>query len=1558
MAQMGSVEAHSTERAALKQRLDDVIACQTGETRKEAIARSVEAEVHARELPSALEAQLGELDHSMGLHAIELDSARTAAAAAAAAHTDATAKCKAVRQERTEVDLLLLDAAEDEKPLLKEQLDDLDAEIETLRIESLDRADAFQRAQETVNTLTDSAEALAAKHAELADDLDSTRERARRQLDAAWEGIIADFVLGKHGVSSKDYAPAAARETTELGEADGASGGVSPRAPAAAPAVGEEGVAAVKETREFRDFVIRLPGSLDELDISVGADGTVLAAPGGLFDPDFKFMGIDGVRFQAANASIGGQHTCIIRCYKPEVLAGLAAAPQAIFRDRVLKMMQVPLKPDAGGFGIDLAAFNGVAGIAAEGAAASSALRVGDIITSVDGVYLGTRKLVEVLQRGHEEYTFTVVRPAVGGPMDVLDDDIPEVAAEYGGESEGGDEEGLDFSKALQDSLSQLPFMSSSSLDPAAAAAAAPAAPADGAAPPPRVPSLTITRLDPTDGNGVTIQWKTHHVDPKPDHYRLEWRARGSSEWESSDVSERLRTTLVTKGHLVPTTAYKFRITARDADGVDLVAQTTARATRPDGVPVEQSEEERREEHEAAAATIAATHIGSMDVFQSMLLEQRASLEKEQHGHLQAARAAYQQQLGLAQAEADSWKSKYLESQGTRMQAVLQAQEHAASSSAHSLQEVETTAKRMRAERDAANAESARLGAALREKQAELAKAQSLNETAASEARAGVEADASKKLAFVMKKAQEEIREKLKKAEEQTAMHVQRAVESCRAEEAKKAAHAAQILRQQLEAECNQKLQVMQSQAGLGATQHAQSLIAKHEKELADAIAEAEARVRAEYQARLESGVGAAEAARVSEARAHEERRVLAKQVVELTAAVEARDESLRRQQAEAEAAAAAAAAASEAAVKHAHASAEAVGRAEQVKMREVMEVKLRESVAERERELLDEHSNAMQALVVRDNAERHMDARVAAHEAGKQWGRGNEDFEDDLLARTRPLAIEYQKVEQLMHREDLMSSVGIHPDDDDATNVESDVHTVTSRLPGGARAAAAAAAPGPAEPPREYTKFLDKAERAVAERPEVHMLRERHETERKALHAKHLAEQAAFADMAGIDGRSAEARAVSAAHREREVDALLQRQLVEMLALGGSLGIVKAQEDVSPFGTNTHAKLSSIKKQLQKEAVHVKHLRQLSGKHAAPADEVRGAVTQVQHLERQLEALARPYLEMQRASEQEASSDLRHAASVVGTVVDDLALRASKARGGAKLSDTEADQLGDLLMLMRVHASKARAMRKMLREIAANGMGHDGDDEDAQAVARGGTVVGSAAGMRDDVSMAAVDLSAEIDPSLEREELLLDDSAAQLESVLTGGASSRTMSLSQVRKMQDIVTMVHNQKQETNLRVHRIETLRATANTARLARLRSARAALVSAQDAAAAQLPPPGLDLPCAPVAVPAGAAAINIDWLPPASAATHYHLQVFPLFLIRRHTPFSPYAAPRFPHMSEMNSPFSVARDRRRTLGRVQGLAAARRAVLCKGRAEHRHAVPFPRARGRGRHVGTMD
>ena len=31
-----------------------------------------------------------------------------------------------------------------------------------------------------------------------------------------------------------------------------------------------------------------------------------------------------------------------------------------------------------------------------------------------------------------------------------------------------------------------------------------------------------------------------------------------------------------------------------------------------------------------------------------------------------------------------------------------------------------------------------------------------------------------------------------------------------------------------------------------------------------------------------------------------------------------------------------------------------------------------------------------------------------------------------------------------------------------------------------------------------------------------MHNLRERHETERKALHAKHLAEQAALADMAG----------------------------------------------------------------------------------------------------------------------------------------------------------------------------------------------------------------------------------------------------------------------------------------------------------------------------------------------------------------------------------------------------------------------------------------------------------
>ena len=35
---------------------------------------------------------------------------------------------------------------------------------------------------------------------------------------------------------------------------------------------------------------------------------------------------------------------------------------------------------------------------------------------------------------------------------------------------------------------------------------------------------------------------------------------------------------------------------------------------------------------------------------------------------------------------------------------------------------------------------------------------------------------------------------------------------------------------------------------------------------------------------------------------------------------------------------------------------------------------------------------------------------------------------------------------------------------------------------------------------------------------------------------------------------------------------------------------------------------------------------------------------------------------------------------------------------------------------------------------------------------------------------------------------------------------------------------------------------------------------------------------------------------------------------VFLIRRHTPFSPYVAPRFPHMSEINSLFSFLKERR--------------------------------------------
>ena len=107
-----------------------------------------------------------------------------------------------------------------------------------------------------------------------------------------------------------------------------------------------------------------------------------------------------------------GEQDVILRCINEEILASMSRVPGKFLEGLALKLLQVQVEPDKNGFGIDLTDSNIVASLVEGGAAANSDLKKGDILVGVDGCNLGTKKLVQVMQRGHSSYCFSVVRPA------------------------------------------------------------------------------------------------------------------------------------------------------------------------------------------------------------------------------------------------------------------------------------------------------------------------------------------------------------------------------------------------------------------------------------------------------------------------------------------------------------------------------------------------------------------------------------------------------------------------------------------------------------------------------------------------------------------------------------------------------------------------------------------------------------------------------------------------------------------------------------------------------------------------------------------------------------------------------------------------------------------------------------------------------------------------------------------------------------------------------------------------------------------------------------------
>ena len=94
------------------------------------------------------------------------------------------------------------------------------------------------------------------------------------------------------------------------------------------------------------------------------------------------------------------------------MLQSISRVPAKNLNKRTLKLLQVMVTPDAKGFGLDLTDFNCIARVVDGGAASRSDIAAGDIIVGVDGVDLGSKRLVEGIKRGKKCYVFTVVRPA------------------------------------------------------------------------------------------------------------------------------------------------------------------------------------------------------------------------------------------------------------------------------------------------------------------------------------------------------------------------------------------------------------------------------------------------------------------------------------------------------------------------------------------------------------------------------------------------------------------------------------------------------------------------------------------------------------------------------------------------------------------------------------------------------------------------------------------------------------------------------------------------------------------------------------------------------------------------------------------------------------------------------------------------------------------------------------------------------------------------------------------------------------------------------------------
>ena len=983
------------------------------------------------------------------------------------------------------------------------------------------------------------------------------------------------------------------------------------------------------------ELVIHIGCSLGELGIVVGDFGNIKEAPAGLFDKGYSVLAVDGKRFKPDMRDQEGEQDVILRCTDSQILASMSRVPSKFLEGLALKLLQVQVEPDKNGFGIDLTDSNIVASLVANGAAGRSELKKGDILVGVDGVNLGSKKLVQVMERGHSSYCFSVVRPAAPGHTDQL---APGEEAE-GGEAEAETEAASPRADAGQDAQASSPAeytaeYTMGGLPPGPAGDTLRdslsrslsqlqqqdrrlSEDADGGMIAPR-----ILRLEPAKGTGVTVEWMPVPSEAAVRHYQLEWKLLSDSKWVHTEASSKLQTTLVTKGSLRVNGAYQFRVRACGLDGTGgpFTEPRPPNGVRPDGIEVPNQAQMQKSSRNNNSNNDALSMIeeeqstvsgqrgpggassvsgGAMNIemLQGVLSDQRQAMEEQYSVEQAKLEAAHKEQLRLKELEGEEWRSKFIDISGTRMQAVLDAKEEVRSEAEERLREDVEAASRakldaLEAVRRAREAED--IAAAC---QAEVDRYKLKYETAHEDARSQLEGEARGSVELVMRKAAQEIKDKVRVAEIQADTRVERAIaETTKRCEAEAAAELRRVVHA-LEAKHAQQLQMVQAQAGAGLANRIAAVQEKQDAHVTQAVREAVAAEREAGQAATAAAAMAAraEGAAEAEARLGATAAKMERHVVAVTSQVDtklASDLKLELDKAMAEAQA-------KHATEKAEAVAQAVARAEQrgqlrlEQMGEGVRKRIEDAVAQRERELIDEDGKVREASVAAELREQMSTYRAAASEAARQWGSGNDDFEEAALAKTSTaLQLAQQGAEAAGRRHVMLEDdefdgvasggpkaavdeeeeegeeeeeVGGGGVDDDKerrkerrrqrkadkgakqggkADKEEGGRSKRGSSRKGAKQAAAASEVGGGDDGGADAEGADPVlPSGMAERSDVQRLRERHDLEMASLRSKHGAEEMAMMDE--------DATGTGEGRRVAAMQALRDRQMAEAIALG-----------------------------------------------------------------------------------------------------------------------------------------------------------------------------------------------------------------------------------------------------------------------------------------------------------------------------------------------------------------------------------------------------------------------